>query len=118
MRAEIQDATPQPIVANSSTNDMLDSYRFHFNSRTHALPTMLRYWLNFPIIAVVVALLPHFAAAESDALPWKRSSEFNETSFTTTVEPKIRINVNAPLDDKGQPARATRLIVFALPNGN
>jgi len=50
--------------------------------------------------------------------PWVRSAQHNETSFTTTVEPKVRINVNAPLDDQGRPARATRLIVFALPNGN
>ena len=54
----------------------------------------------------------------ADSPQSSRSTQFDETSFTTTVDPKIRINVNAPLDDNGQPARATRLIVFALPNGN
>ncbi|MFO0787985.1 MAG: hypothetical protein U0805_00910 [Pirellulales bacterium] len=52
------------------------------------------------------------------APPWIRSAEFDETSFTTTIGDKVRIHVNAPADDQGEPARATRLIVFALPNGN
>ena len=82
---------------------MLDRYSPHFNS-THPLPyysTMLRHPFYFLIVASVVSAFSHVAAAKSDALPWKRSSEFNEASFTTTVDPKIRINVNAPLDEKG-----------------
>lgn len=67
---------------------------------------------------IVFALAGQGALAADESPPWKRSALYDETSFTITVEPKIRINVNAPLDDKGQPARGTRLIVFALPNGN
>lgn len=69
-------------------------------------------------VCFVFALVGGDALAADDSPPWKRSAQLDETSFTTTVDPKIRINVNAPLDDKGQPARGTRLIVFALPNGN
>ncbi len=70
------------------------------------------------VLLVLATACRFSAAAETQSLPWQRSPEFEEQSFTTTVEPKIRIHVNAPLDEKGQPARATRLIVFALPNGN
>src|SRR4051812_10808145 len=56
-------------------------------------------------------------AAETPG-PWQRSKDFEETSFTATIDPKIRIHVNAPVDDDSKPARATRLIVYALPNGN
>lgn len=58
------------------------------------------------------------AAADSPARPWQRSNEFNEQSFTAHVDPDVRFHVNAPLDEEGNPARGTRLIVFALPNGN
>jgi hypothetical protein len=76
----------------------------------------LTYILRF---ATCIALLARSTlAAEIGSPPWRRSTEFKEASFTATVDPRIRIHVNAPLDEKGQPARATRLIVFALPNGN
>src|SRR5262245_15067703 len=69
--------------------------------------------------AVVLAVFVQFSfATEIEPPPWQRSTDFDEPSFTTTVNPKIRIHVNAPLDEDGRPARATRLIVFALPNGN
>ncbi len=65
-----------------------------------------------------VALTQSVAYAVDATLPWTRSTEFAETSFTATLEGGIRIHVNAPLDDKGGPAKATRLIVYALPAGN
>jgi hypothetical protein len=68
--------------------------------------------------AILVALLARPIAHAADLPQWSRSTQFDETSFTTTVDPKIRINVNAPVDDNDQPVHATRLIVFALPNGN
>jgi hypothetical protein len=71
---------------------------------------------NLTWLLIVFSALP--ACAREGALPWTRSPWFDEQSFTTTVEPKVRIHVNAPLDERGQPAKATRLIVFALPNGN
>ena len=50
---------------------------------------------------------------------WVHSTEFpNEQSFTAKTDHSVRIHVNAPVDDSGRPAKATRLIVFALPNGN
>ncbi len=65
---------------------------------------------------LLAAALP--ARAEHEQQDWIKSKQFSEASFTTTVDPKIRIHVNAPLDANGNPERATRLIVFALPNGN
>jgi len=47
-----------------------------------------------------------------------RSPWFDELSFTADVEPDVRMHVNSPQDDSGEPARGTRLVVFALPNGN
>lgn len=67
---------------------------------------------------MLIAILASQARAESEAHPWITSDQFAESSFTTTVDPKIRINVNAPLEGNGKPARANRLIVYALPNGN
>ncbi len=67
------------------------------------------------------ALAPNcfgWAIASEIEPQWNRSPWFEETSFTAALEPNLRINVNAPLDADGKPAKATRLIVFALPNGN
>src|SRR3954465_2065206 len=76
------------------------------------------------LIHLLVAGLISLALRDSlgfaaDQLPdWTRSAQFAETSFTVTLESKIRIHVNAPLDEKVGPARGTRLIVYALPAGN
>lgn len=32
--------------------------------------------------------------------------------------PNVRLHVNAPLDSQGNPARGSRVIIYALPNGN
>jgi pimeloyl-ACP methyl ester carboxylesterase len=65
-----------------------------------------------------VALIQSAAYALDAPPPWTRLTEFAESSFTATIEGGIRIHVNAPLDGKGGPAKATRLIVYALPAGN
>ena len=70
------------------------------------------------IVAVLIGLRALPAIAAETVISWVPSAEFAETSFTTTIDPKIRINVNAPVNENGKPAKATRLIVFALPNGN
>ena len=76
-----------------------------------------RFHCSRACLVLVVATTLQLQAA-SDSHRWVPLKQFNEASFTTTVDPKIRINVNAPLDANGKPERATRLIVFALPNGN
>ena len=77
----------------------------------------LWFCLSFAAL-VLVALAGSLAQAKEESYPWTRSTEFAEKSFTATDESKIRIHVNAPLDEKGEPVRATRLIVFTLPTGN
>lgn len=57
-------------------------------------------------------------AEEASERDWQRVDGFNEFAFTAAADPDVRFHVNAPLDDNGKPARATRLIIFALPNGN
>jgi hypothetical protein len=56
--------------------------------------------------------------AAAEQLTWHRSPWFEEVSVTAPLEPAGRFHVNAPLDKKGAPAPATRIILYALPNGN
>ncbi len=74
-----------------------------------------------PFVAALTLLATCSSASAQSAkepLPWIRSPWFDELSFTAAVEPKMRMHVNAPLDSEGRAARATRLIIFATPNGN
>jgi hypothetical protein len=72
------------------------------------------------LISLLLFTVCHAAPARAaeEPLPWVRSPDFEELSFTTAAEPKFRMHVNAPLDKEGRAARATRLIIFATPNGN
>ena len=98
---------------------MLEDCRPKRSPQLFEFPFMLPLILRIHLAACFVFALARTDTLAADDSPlWKRSAQFDETSLTTTVDPKIRINVNAPLDDNGQPARGTRLIVFALPNGN
>ena len=49
---------------------------------------------------------------------WQHVPAFEELECFATVDPDARIYVSAPLDEDSRPARGTRLILFALPNGN
>jgi hypothetical protein len=54
----------------------------------------------------------------ADQSPWIHLPEFSEVALTTTVEPNVRIHVNSPADSPKTAKRPTRLIIYALPNGN
>jgi hypothetical protein len=70
-------------------------------------------------IAAAMAVAICYAGGSMRAEPpWHRSQWFDEYSFTAAVESVGRIHVNAAADDGGKPARATRIVVYALPNGN
>jgi hypothetical protein len=75
-----------------------------------------------PYVLALAATL--FAACHGDRalakndFPWARSPWLDEVSFTATVEPQMRIHVNAPAGKRHKPLRGTRLILYALPNGN
>jgi len=58
------------------------------------------------------------AEVEKPKALWQISPWFEEQSFTAAFEPHTRTHVNAPLDNGGEPGRATRIIAYALPNGN
>src|SRR5262245_32212672 len=81
----------------------------------HSLPHCIWMWTN---CILLMAMLQPLARANDESPNWSRSSQFDETSFTKTIDGKIRLYVNAPLDGKGEPGRATRLIVYTLPAGN
>lgn len=71
-------------------------------------------WVS-PVVVVVVSTM---ASMAREAPQWKRSEWFAERSITVADEPGVRIHVNTPLDEGSQRGDVTRLIVYALPNGN
>jgi hypothetical protein len=76
-------------------------------------------WARVAFICLFAGMRPDsVASAKETSHNWVRSAQFDETTFTETLDSKIRIHVNAPLDEKGQPARGTRLVVYSLPAGN
>ncbi|MEX0613465.1 MAG: hypothetical protein WD229_15210, partial [Pirellulales bacterium] len=75
--------------------------------------------VHFALMAGAFALAVSSPARATPAdPPWQRSPWFEEQSFTAALEPAGRIHVNAPLDNAGGPAQATRIIIYALPVGN
>src|SRR6478609_6391377 len=79
---------------------------------------MFRFVSRSLLIVAIAAMWDLPAISASDESGWNVTSEFREASFTETIPDNIRIHVNAPLSAEGKPAKGTRLIVFALPNGN
>lgn len=76
-------------------------------------------WIHLAAIGLTsFTLIVPISWARDEARPWVRSHEFDEVSFTQTNADKVRIYVNAPVDDKGNPVRATRIVVYTLPAGN
>ena len=57
-------------------------------------------------------------AAESGLLPGFDEAPFGEQVLWTTIEPGVRLHINAPGPGRFDPDRPTRLILYALPNGN
>jgi len=69
-------------------------------------------------IALSVALIIGRSTAGGDARQFASSSWFDELTLTTAVDPDVRIHVNAPVPDPANANKPTRVIIFALPNGN
>jgi hypothetical protein len=68
------------------------------------------------VLAIFQACAAELAGLES---PWSRSAWFEEQSrYVVTAEPAMRIYINAPLGQTAEPPRASRIILYALPNGN
>ena len=66
----------------------------------------------------VAVLLSTVVPLKAEELKWLRSHWYDEQFVTSEDAHQFRFHVNAPMDAEGRPARATRLIVYALPNGN
>jgi hypothetical protein len=77
--------------------------------------SLLRHVRVYTLVAVSICAA---SAIAQDNSPWTRVPRFGEQSFTTRLPSKVRIHVNAPLAGDDQPLDATRLIIYALPNGN
>ena len=77
------------------------------------LRTLRRF--GFTVFAVGMWTWP--AIASADELSWTRNRWFAEQSFTGAEAPDARIHVNMPVIDGDANSRATRLIIYALPNG-
>ena len=69
-------------------------------------------------VGVAVPSCGQIAVASGPARVWHHADAFPEVWTTEEVEPDVRLHVNAPADDSGQPQLGTRVIVFATPNGN
>jgi hypothetical protein len=78
----------------------------------------LRTQLIFGFTILTAFMWRPAAAVAVDQVPWIRSQWFDEQFFTSADEPRTRIHVNAPAADGMASQRATRLVVYALPNGN
>jgi hypothetical protein len=72
----------------------------------------------FVLAAIVFAACHAARALANNDHRWVRSPWFDEASSTTTNELQVRVHVNAPAGKNDQPRRGTRLVVYALPNGN
>ena len=102
-------ARPQyMVIAPNWTNDI----------RTKTSSMSLRALLQFgcAVLATLITCPP--AAAAVDEPAWIRSRWFAEQFFTSVEESRVRVHVNVPLVDGEPLPRATRLIIYALPNGN
>lgn len=77
---------------------------------------------NLPIRRIGSAAIILFGAASACAQPSQSPSNlqsgvlFEETITTFRFDPQVRIQINAPI--KRRPNARTRLVVYALPNGN
>jgi hypothetical protein len=67
------------------------------------------------MIVAVLVVSPSLA----DALPgFARSPHFDEQTKTYTFEPGVTVHINAPSAETFDAGRPTRLVLYALPNGN
>jgi hypothetical protein len=72
-------------------------------------------WIGLTACSLVWSIGSVTARADGELAA---SPQFNEQIATRAVDPGIRIHVNAPAAQDDVDARPTRVIVFALPNGN
>ncbi|MCI0331680.1 MAG: hypothetical protein L0228_00465 [Planctomycetes bacterium] len=78
----------------------------------------LRSWF-FTGIAILANCYIGRTDVVGSALPWEHSPQFDERfAFSTALESKVRLYFNAPLETPEKHYKSTRIIVYALPNGN
>ncbi len=86
---------------------------------TNGLGTFTHLLLAMLLNALLAANSGCVLAVESSAgssIALTKSEWFDERTCTCSMQPNVRVHVNAPLDLPL--ARRTRLLVYALPNGN
>lgn len=70
---------------------------------------------------LLTALLAILCAARSESagIPgFEKSPFFDEQGLVYTFDPGVKVTINAPADSEFDPTRPTRLVLYALPNGN
>lgn len=72
-------------------------------------PTFRRHFASLAIV---------LSATQVVAENWTQSPWFPEQTLIERLEPEARMYVNSPVDDPKAPARSTRVMIYALPNGN
>ncbi len=71
--------------------------------------------------ACLIAIILTTTTAVGDDNMWaafETSPHWGERILTYAYEPDVRVHINAPSADAFDPKRPTRLVLFALPNGN
>lgn len=69
-------------------------------------------------MSVIVALLLGSRASADPLLGFASSPHFDEQVKTYTFEPGVTVHINAPSARTFDTSRPTRLVLYALPNGN
>ncbi len=87
------------------------------------MPGLSRFRVAAAVLAATVWLVADLHAAPPTSQPgllagFDLSQHFDEQIRTYTFEPDVTVHINAPSPKRFDPDKPTRLILYALPNGN
>ncbi len=87
----------------------------YFHYKVHFMNRALR---SLPLVLLICLLAQMDSYAQSRLAGFVASPYWNEQVKTIEFSPEVRIQINAPAEEKLIPTRPTSLIFYALPNGN
>ncbi len=87
----------------------------YFQYRVHFMNCASR---SLPLVLLICLLAKTDSYAQSRLAGFVASPYWNEQVKTIEFSPEVRIQINAPAEEKFIPTRPTFLILYALPNGN
>lgn len=78
--------------------------QLRYNSSTNSLSTS--------------EMAPSAQESSAPSIQFESSRSFAERTASLTLEPDVKVHINAPLKESFAPGRKVLLIIYALPNGN